>query len=125
DDQSALDRVLGLFVASAAAAEPWTDETTFTLAPGAAAETKMTMVEGASASYRWVAEGGRVNYDLHAHGSGKSHSYSKGRGRTNGEGSFTAPFAGEHGWFWRNRDGAPVTITLQTRGDYTAVSLSE
>ncbi|MEM9764162.1 MAG: transmembrane anchor protein [Pseudomonadota bacterium] len=120
DDRSgALDRFLGLFVGTAHAQESWSDEETFTLAPGAATETKMTMAKGATATYRWVAKGGRINFDLHAHGGGESHTYEKGRGKTAGDGTFTAPFAGEHGWFWRNRDSVPVTVTLQTRGDYT------
>ncbi len=28
---------------------------------------------------------------------------------------------GKHGWFWRNRSGAPVTITLRTKGAYTDI----
>jgi|TARA_X000000950_G_C13871230_1_gene642969 hypothetical protein len=62
-----------------------------------------------------------VNYDLHAHGDGQSVTYEKGRGKTGGEGGFTAPFPGNHGWFWRNRDREDITITLQLRGDYEAL----
>ena len=36
-------------------------------------------------------------------------------------GSIHAAFDGKHGWFWRNRSGAPVTITLRTRGEYSEV----
>ena len=78
----------------------------------------MDLDEGARVTYRWAAEGGRVNFDLHAHGDGKSHGYVKGRGRREGEGNFTALFTGSHGWFWRNRDSGPVTITLQARGEF-------
>ena len=35
------------------------------------------------------------------------------------EGELTAAFAGSHGWFWRNRSGQTVTVTLRTSGDYT------
>jgi hypothetical protein len=65
-----------------------------------------------------LATGGRINFDLHAHGDGQSIDYARGRGQTAGEGSIEAPFAGEHGWFWRNRDDAAVTVTLQLRGVY-------
>ena len=41
-----------------------------------------------------------------------------GRGSTGSEGAILAPFDGEHGWFWRNRDSQPVTVTVQLRGEY-------
>jgi hypothetical protein len=116
---SVLDDLLGLFVGTAQAEEAWRDELTFTLAPGDTAEIKLVMVEGDAAEYAWVAEGGRINFDLHAHGDGRSIDYDRGRGASAGDGSIEAPFAGEHGWFWRNRDNADVTVTLQLRGDYS------
>jgi len=120
DDQSSLlDDFLGLFVSSAQAQATWRDEVTFTLAPGDTAEIKLVMVEGNAAEYTWAAEGGRINFDLHAHGDGRSIDYDRGRGASGGQGSIEAPFAGEHGWFWRNRDDADVTVTLQLRGDYS------
>ena len=115
---SLLNEVFGLFVGTAHAQEAWTDTITFTLAPDAYTEIKLVMDEGAVAQYAWVAEGGRINFDLHAHGNGQSVDYDRGRGETSGEGSIDAPFAGEHGWFWRNRDSSAVTITLQLRGNY-------
>lgn len=118
---SVLDAVFGLFVGAAHAQEVWRDEVTFTLQPGASAEIKMVMDAGNIANYAWAATGGRINFDLHAHGGGQSIDYERGRGETVGEGRIEAPFAGEHGWFWRNRDRAPVTITLQLRGAYAEV----
>ncbi|WP_331497663.1 hypothetical protein [Paracoccus sp. (in: a-proteobacteria)] len=44
--------------------------------------------------------------------------YAWGREEAAGKGSIKAPFAGEHGWFWRNRDAAAVTMTLKLRGTY-------
>jgi hypothetical protein len=125
DDQSSLfNDILGLFVGSAHAQEQedWRDVVTFTLAPDASAEIKMVMEEADVAEYAWVAAGGRINFDLHAHGGGQSVDYDRGRGATSGEGSIEAPFAGNHGWFWRNRDSAAVTVTLQLRGDYSEIT---
>jgi len=116
---SVLDAILGVLISTAQAEEAWRDEVTFTLAPGDTAEIKLAMVAGNAADYAWVAEGGRINFDLHAHGDGQSIDYDRGRGASSGEGSIDAPFAGEHGWFWRNRDDADVTVTLQLRGDYS------
>lgn len=121
DDQSSfLDGLLSAFVGAAHAqdAEVWRDEISFTLEPGASAEWKLVMTEGQSAQYRMIVEGGRVNFDLHGHGSGQSVTYEKGRGSDGAQGEILAEFDGEHGWFWRNRDGTDVTVTVQVRGDY-------
>ncbi|WP_417261809.1 transmembrane anchor protein [Celeribacter sp.] len=123
EQSSLLDDFFGLFVSAAYAqetqeAEVWRDEITFTLAPGDSAEWKLVMAEGQSAQYRMIVEGGRVNFDLHGHGSGQSVTYEKGRGSTGSEGAILAGFDGEHGWFWRNRDNTDVTVTVQVRGEY-------
>jgi hypothetical protein len=34
-------------------------------------------------------------------------------------GERVAAFTGNHGWFWRNRTDAPVTLTLRTSGEYS------
>ncbi|MBX2837889.1 MAG: transmembrane anchor protein [Gammaproteobacteria bacterium] len=120
-----LDSILGVFVSTAQAQEAWKDEITFTLEPGDSIETKLAMSEGAQAQYVWTATGGRINFDLHAHGSGQSKTYEKGRGATEGEGRFVAPFKGEHGWFWRNRDKSAITVTLKINGDYLDIVRSE
>ena len=125
DQSSLLDGILGLFVGAAHAQEAWADTVTFTLAPDASTEVKLVMAEGDVAEFAWVAEGGRINFDLHAHGAGQSIDYDRGRGATSGEGSIAAPFPGEHGWFWRNRDDADVTVTLQLKGAYSEVLRSE
>ena len=116
-----LDSILGFFVSKAHAQQEWRDTITFTLEPGEFTEIKLQMMEGDEAQYAWVAEGGRINFDLHAHGGGESHTYEKGRGKTGGEGGIVAPFAGEHGWFWRNRDSSAVTVTLQLKGVYSEI----
>lgn len=121
EESSLLHDIFGLFVSAAHAQETWQDEITFVLAPGDYTEIKATMEKGATLFYSWVAEGGRINFDLHAHAGGQNVTYEKGRGQTSGEGSFETPFAGDHGWFWRNRDDASVTVTLQLRGDYSAI----
>jgi hypothetical protein len=121
---SVLDAVFGLFVGTAHAQEvqeDWRDEVTFTLEPGASAEVKMVMEAGNVVDYAWTATGGRVNFDLHAHGGGESIDYERGRGETAGEGNIEAPFAGNHGWFWRNRDSTAITIMIQLRGDYSEI----
>ena len=120
-----LDSLFGVFVGTAHAQEAWTDTVTFTLDPDAYTEVKLVMAAGDVAEYAWVAEGGRINFDLHAHGDGQSIDYDRGRGATSGDGSIEAPFPGEHGWFWRNRDNSAITVTLQLRGAYSEIVRSE
>ena len=100
-----------------------TDETVFTLKPNEGIEYKMTMVRGATVQYSWRAEGGNVNYDMHASpkGGGKETSYKKGRDVASDTGTLTAAYDGSHGWFWRNRGSRDVTVTLRTNGAYTEI----
>jgi hypothetical protein len=98
-----------------------TDETVLTLAPDQGAEIKLVMEEGARVEFTWTSSGGAVNFDTHADRPGTPyHGYGKGS-EQRVEGELVAAFTGSHGWFWRNRTGEPVTITLQTTGAYTEV----
>jgi hypothetical protein len=118
----------GVAVAAANPAAPslappmaWRDEMPFTLTPGEGVEIKLTMAGGAKAQYAWVVEGGEVNFDTHGDALGKSISYEKGRAVSSDEGVLEAAFAGNHGWFWRNRGHSNVTVILRTRGEYTEI----
>lgn len=106
---------------AAAARGERSDRTVITLAPDAAAEIKLVMDEGARARFVWSSSGGRVNFDTHADRPGvKYHGYGKGSSQRE-EGELAAAFTGSHGWFWRNRSGETVTITLETSGAYKEV----
>lgn len=94
-------------------------EAAVTLAPGEGSEIKMTMKAGAKVNYSWSASGGAVNYDMHGTApGGKESSYKRGREATGDVGILTAGYDGQHGWFWRNRGQAPVTVTVKVTGDY-------
>lgn len=105
--------------ASEAPAVPaWRDEITATLAPMEGIEVKLVMEEGQVARFEWSANGGVLNHDTHGDGSGQDVTYEEGRAIPAQEGTLTAAFTGNHGWFWRNRTDAPVTLTLRTGGEY-------
>lgn len=107
--------------APAAAVAGRSDTTVITLAPDAAAEIKLVMAKGARARFTWASSGGKVNFDTHADRPGvKYHGYGKGASQRE-DGELVAAFDGKHGWFWRNRSGAAVTITLETSGAYSDV----
>jgi hypothetical protein len=97
------------------------EEMTLTLAPGQGVEIKATMRKGASVTYVWVTDGPKLNFDTHGDGTGISyHGYGKGS-ESRSEGVLTAAFDGSHGWFWRNRAGKPVTVTLKVIGDFDSL----
>ena len=104
-------------VAEAATPE-WRDEVSYTLNPGEGIEVKLAMEAGQTARYAWTANGSVVNFDLHGDGGGQKISYEQGRAVPDQAGELTAAFTGNHGWFWRNRSEAPVTVTLRTSGAY-------
>ncbi|NBJ09447.1 transmembrane anchor protein [Microvirga arsenatis] len=110
-----------LVIGSAQAQTPAakSQEIVVTLQPGEGTEVKADMKQGAKLTYSWKVDGGTVNHDTHGAGpGGKEVSYSKGRGVPGDEGEITAGFDGGHGWFWRNRGSAPVTVKLTASGDF-------
>jgi hypothetical protein len=100
------------------AAGPWRDEMRVELAPDQGVEIKLAMNAGQKADFEWAAEGGVVNFDMHGDGGKEAISYEKGRGAASDEGVLEAAFDGNHGWFWRNRGQAPLSVVVRTRGEY-------
>lgn len=102
-----------------------TDRKEITLAPGEAAEIKVSASKGATIKYSWSVAGGTVNYDTHGDPlvkrRGFYHGYGKGKASTGETGNLVAAFDGTHGWFWRNRSGQSVTVTLETSGAYSDI----
>lgn len=98
-----------------------TGELSLTLEPNEGAEIKALMAAGDRMMFSWHADG-PVSFDMHGEelNAGKDDftSYWKGRNETTGHGAFIAPFAGTHGWYWRNRGSAAVTVHVKTSGYY-------
>ena len=98
-----------------------TGEVSLTLAPNQGSEVKATMRTGDEMRYEWRTNGGAVNFELHGEtfGAAASEYTTHEKGRSSGKsGTFRAPFAGTHGWFWRNRTSQPVEITVQASGAF-------
>lgn len=96
------------------------DRIRFTLDPKRSVEYKFAMQEGAQLTYRWEASA-PVHSDLHSDHFDDPEDFTTAKVATLDEdaGVYTAPYYGRHGWFWRNDGTAPVTLTLETTGDYT------
>lgn len=101
-------------------------EMSLTLQPDEGAEIKAAMKGGDVFVFAWTATG-PVNFDMHGEATDAKAdeftSYWKDRGQSSGNGSFTAPFNGNHGWYWRNRGTEPVTVTVKVSGYFEKLFL--
>ncbi|HJN52924.1 MAG: hypothetical protein QGI68_01455 [Pseudomonadales bacterium] len=98
------------------------DAIQFILQPYESVEYKYRLKKDSSLIFSWKASGA-VTFELHGEPDGGpegfAESFSIGK-RDYGNGTFTAPFSGIHGWFWENRGTDAVTIDLTTAGFYSA-----
>lgn len=104
------------------APDGWRDAVSITLAPNEGIEVKLAMTRGALATYAWRTDSAEVYFDMHGEPPNAAkdeppHRYQRGSAVAD-SGTIVAAFDGVHGWFWRNRSSAPMTITLRTRGAY-------
>ena len=87
-------------------------------------EYKAMMQQGDAISFRWSTDGGQVYYDFHGHdpsfGPDFWTRYEEGE-TAELAGSIVAPYSGQHGWYWVNLAGEPMTITLEVAGFYDEI----
>ncbi|MEO7274176.1 MAG: hypothetical protein ABIX28_12755 [Vicinamibacterales bacterium] len=95
------------------------------LGPYEYVEYKYHLEQGATMLFAWTSTGPLV-HDLHAEraggaqaGAAAEESFDK-QDRQGANGSYTAPFAGIHGWYWENTGGTPITIRLTSAGFYSS-----
>jgi hypothetical protein len=100
------------------AAAPKTEAMTVMVPPGQGVEVKAQLAAGGSLVYHWSATGD-VAVDMHGERPGAKDeftSYLVDRARREDAGSFTAPFAGAHGWYWLNKSSQPINVTVSVTG---------
>lgn len=100
-----------------------TDSLTVVLAPGKGTEVKMLLNAGEGVVYRWTADAD-VAVDMHGERpavKGPWTSYSVEGAQRTAAGTFTAPFDGTHGWYWKNRSSTPVTVKVDVTGFQSAL----
>lgn len=100
---------------------------TVSLAPDQGREVKVRMLKGAKVSYSWKTSNDRTTFDVHGDSKKleiKYFNYSKGSAESD-SGVLEAEFDGKHGWFWRNRSGKPMTITLEVKGEFIEMTQEE
>jgi hypothetical protein len=101
-----------------------TDARTLTLGAYGTLEFKYELDKGAAMIYDWTASD-VVGFDFHtepASNPDASESFERGEASTR-RGAYVAPYAGIHGWYWKNNTDHDVTITLTSAGFYSSGKL--
>jgi hypothetical protein len=97
------------------------DAVDFVIEPGQGMEYKYRLDKGKALLYSWKATA-PVHFEFHAEPDGGPRGYAQTYEKRDevmeASGTLTAPFAGIHGWYWENRTGQPVTVTLRSAGFY-------
>lgn len=97
-----------------------------TVPAGEGIEYKLRMNQHDAVFYQWMTDGEPLYFDLHGEPEGNTTGYfeSYAIATLDGiEGSFTAPFTGSHGWYWKNTGTKPVAIQLIVNGQYQIIGL--
>lgn len=96
------------------------DYVEFELGPFESVEYKYLLDLDAPMVFSWLADG-ELYYDMHAEPAGLGEEYAESFEQGNADrrmGSYHAPFAGIHGWFWENRGSRTVLVRLFSAGFY-------
>ncbi|RDX36662.1 hypothetical protein DZA50_03725 [Kangiella sp. HD9-110m-PIT-SAG07] len=99
-----------------------------TVPAGRGVEYKFQMDQFAKMEYEWITDGSSLHFDLHGEPEGDTTGYFESYAiatLAGMKGSFTAPFAGSHGWYWENNSSEDVSIQLIISGEYGIIGLKE
>ena len=102
------------------------DTVVVTVPAGRGIEYKLHMQQFQKVTYEWLTDNGDVYVDLHGEPQGDTTGYFESYTIATAEemkGSFTAPFAGSHGWYWKNNSSQDIDIQLIFIGDYVIEGL--
>jgi len=102
-------------------ASHWQDVVMITLPANSELEYKFYIQEQEEMTYAWSSEGAALYFDFHGEPAGNTTGYFKSYQEatdSQAKGTLLAPFSGVHGWYWKNENLKPVTVTLKTKGKY-------
>jgi HupE/UreJ protein len=99
----------------------WKDSISITIPARDYTEYKLYLKKGAALEYTWETDGETLFFDFHGEPEGDTSGYFKSYKENTASqagGTLTTPFAGTHGWYWKNDTKLPVIITLNIKGVY-------
>jgi len=79
----------------------------------------------ANLTYDWCSSAS-LYFDMHGEPDGDTSGYFESYGEASVDkmsGSITVPFAGSHGWYWRNDTDDEIIVNLKTLGNYEVIGL--
>lgn len=97
------------------------DKVNIVIAAGKGLEYKFLLNQGKHLEYDWKTDGGELFFDFHGEPQGDTTGFYESFAITTAskmKGTLTTPFAGSHGWYWKNKTNLPITVTLSTKGAY-------
>jgi hypothetical protein len=101
------------------------DAIEFLLMPDQFVEYKFNLKAGEMMIFNWKATA-EVDVDFHTVPDGKpisaSETFLRGKA-SSGAGTYRAPYAGLHGWYWKNIGKEPVNIVIQASGFFDAARM--
>ena len=95
---------------------------------GRGVEYKFAMTQFTKMEYQWQTDGSALFFDLHGEPEGDTTGYYESYAiatLTEMKGSFTTPFTGVHGWYWKNTSDKAVVVKLTVSGEYAIVGLKK
>jgi hypothetical protein len=95
---------------------------------GRGVEYKFSMAQFKKMEYQWQTDGTVLFFDLHGEPEGDTTGYFESYAvatLTGMKGSFTTPFTGVHGWYWKNKSDKPVEVKLTVSGEYSIIGLKK
>lgn len=97
-----------------------------TVPAGRGIEYKLAMAKFDRVTYEWSTSNGDVYVDLHGEPKGDTTGYFESYTIATSDmmkGSFTAPFDGSHGWYWKNKSDQDIQIQLIFSGEFVIEGL--
>ncbi|MRX27136.1 hypothetical protein [Kangiella sp. HZ709] len=89
--------------------------------PGSGLEYKFYLEQYQSLTYQWTVNQGEIYFDFHGEPANDDSGYFESytiASASQSEGTITVPFAGTHGWYFKNNGERKIVITLKTQGVY-------
>lgn len=89
-------------------------------------EYKFQMSQYEKMTYEWQTDGEPLFFDLHGEPQGDTTGYFESYAiatLSEMKGSFTSPFTGSHGWYWKNNSNKPVAVQLIVEGQFEVIGL--
>lgn len=102
------------------------DEITIEIPAHGELEYKFFLPASGKLAYEWRTAGNKIYSDFHGEPEGDQTGYYESYAITTtneASGLVTVPYAGSHGWYWKNESDEAISINLTTSGAYQVIGI--